>query len=335
MQNHLNSLYTWYLAHGRALPWRAQADPYAIWISEVILQQTQVKQGLSYYHAFLARFPTVQALAAADEQAVLKAWEGLGYYSRARNLQAAAKEVVDKHGGSLPRDWQTLMTLKGVGPYTARAIAAFAYGARTAVLDGNVFRVLARLHADATPIDAPRARPHFQALADALVAHAPDPALHNNAMMELGATLCTVHNPACLYCPLAGGCKAHAARNPTHYPQKAKQRTVATKHFAYYYWQTPLGLALVQRKAGFWRGLYVLPHQELPDAPQEQPLWQGVHVFTHFRMHIYVYAQALTKEALEQDTLQYVAIETLHTLPLPRAMHKMLAAMAPSTLRPS
>ncbi|MBX3102398.1 MAG: A/G-specific adenine glycosylase [Bacteroidetes bacterium] len=324
MQNHLNALYTWYLAHARDLPWRRQTDPYAVWISEVILQQTRVNQGLAYYYAFLERFPTVEALAAADEQAVLKAWEGLGYYSRARNLQAAARQLMAAYGGVFPRSWAQLVTLKGVGPYTARAIAAFAFGERTAVLDGNVFRVLARLWADDTPIDSARARAHFQPLADELVAHAPDPALHNNAVMELGATLCTVHNPACLYCPLAAACRAHALRNPAAYPVKGKRRESKERHFAFYLWQTPQGVAWVQRSAGFWKGLYVLPHLELPEPPAEPPLLQEQHVFTHFRMHLHVYKGV---PAQVPPDLYWIKPGEWDNYPLPKAMHKVLGGL--------
>ena len=200
-------LRAWYAAHQRDLPWRRTRDPYRIWISEVMLQQTQVETVKPYYRRWLQRFPTVHALAEAPQRDVLAMWEGLGYYSRARNLHRAAQKVVAELGGRLPHTAEQLRTLPGIGRYTAGAIASIAFGEDAAVLDGNVKRVLARVFNYTGDVKSPRGEKELWALAESLVpaGHAGE---HNQALMDLGATLCTPRNPACLLCPLLGLCEA-------------------------------------------------------------------------------------------------------------------------------
>ncbi|MFN8995890.1 MAG: A/G-specific adenine glycosylase, partial [Pseudomonadota bacterium] len=303
----------WYPHHKRDLPWRETRDPYAIWLSEVILQQTRVNQGLAYYERFLRRFPTVAALADAEEAAVLKAWEGLGYYSRARNLQAAARQIVQQ--GHFPPDVPGLLALRGVGPYTARAIACFAFDSQVGVLDGNVFRVLARLYADDTPIDTPAAKKHFQAQADDLARLSQDAYTHNQAMMELGATLCTPTRPACPYCPLRASCAAYSRGLQAQLPTRGKKQAKPRRPFTFYLHIQDQQLALVQKPEGFWQGLYTLPYQELagPDAPLFS------HIFTHFEMQLYLARQA-PPPALHW---QWVPLAALPAHPMPRAMHRL------------
>lgn len=216
-------LLAWFHSHKRSLPWRASRDPYRIWISEIMLQQTRVAAVLPYYQRFLARFPTVRALARAPESSVLEAWAGLGYYSRARNLHRAAKEIVRLHSGKFPRAHVAALALPGVGRYTAAAVLSIAYGASLAVLDGNVARVLARLGAVRGDLRQPARWRLLEAAAQRLLASR-SPADWNQAMMELGATVCTPRAPSCPECPVARFCRARALGLQDSIPAKRDKR---------------------------------------------------------------------------------------------------------------
>lgn len=225
-------LITWYKTHQRDLPWRNTEDPYRIWLSEIILQQTQVAQGLSYYLKFTEHFPTVKHLANAPEDLVMRLWQGLGYYSRARNLHTAAKTIETTHGGKFPDTFTGIKSLKGVGDYTAAAVASFAYGLPHAVLDGNVYRVLSRLFNIHTPINSGAGKKEFQMLADMLL----DPqqaALHNSAMMEFGALWCRPQNPKCHDCPVREHCLALEKGTVAELPVKAKTVKIRPRYFHY------------------------------------------------------------------------------------------------------
>lgn len=226
LQEHLLA---WFAANARDLPWRRRRTPYRVWLSEIMLQQTRVDQVIGYYQRFLRRFPSIRALAAAKPDDVLKAWEGLGYYTRARQLQAAAKKIVADHGGRFPRDMEAIRALPGVGPYTAAAIGSLAFGHDAAVVDGNVIRVLTRLFAIAEDTGKPAARRALQALADDLLPRGRAGAF-NEALMELGATVCTPRAPRCDACPERAHCDAFAAGTPTAYPRKARKSPVPHKH---------------------------------------------------------------------------------------------------------
>jgi A/G-specific adenine glycosylase len=262
-----STLSHWYARHHRPLPWRATRDPYAIWLSEVILQQTRVAQGQPYYERFLETYPTVLALAAAPEDAVLRLWQGLGYYSRARNMRATAQQIAETLGGKFPDNYTDLLKLRGIGPYTAAAIASFAFHERVAVVDGNVFRVLARVFGLADDTARPASRAVFQRQADVLIADAPDPAEFNQAVMEFGAIQCTPTKPDCLFCPLRDNCFAfqHGLVSVLPVKTKAKPATERALHYVVLRWQA--GLYLRKRPAGdIWQGLYDLPTLETTDA---------------------------------------------------------------------
>ncbi len=322
-------LVAWYSTHGRSLPWRQTTDPYAIWVSEIILQQTRIAQGTAYYHRFLARFPTVQALAAAPVDEVLKAWEGLGYYSRARNLHRAAQAVVNNCSGVLPRTHTALMALPGIGPYTARAVAALAFGERVAVVDGNVLRVISRVLADATPINAPAAKTHYQTLADAWLGDN-NPADFNSAMMDLGATCCTPRSPLCTSCPLQAGCAAYVRGTVSQFPIKHKARVRPTRYFEFYLVGYEAGQLVVRQRqqAGFWRGLWELPNEELPDfssTPEIGNLLSSYvqHEFTHFSMRIRIVHLPLRKWKVRENE-QVIALNQVPKYAFARAVHKIL-----------
>jgi A/G-specific adenine glycosylase len=222
----------WYRTHKRDLPWRNTSDPYLIWLSEIILQQTRVDQGMSYYLKFSSEFPTVSHLAKANNDKVMKLWQGLGYYSRARNLHAAAKTVAADFKGEFPSGYTDLLSLKGVGEYTAAAIASFAFNKPYAVVDGNVYRVLSRVFGIETPIDSTLGKKQFSELAQELLSKK-DPGNYNQAIMEFGAIQCKPVNPDCENCPLNNMCYAFAKKKVAELPVKAKKTKVRNRYFNY------------------------------------------------------------------------------------------------------
>lgn len=223
----------WYLQNKRNLPWRETKNPYFIWLSEVILQQTRVEQGLSYYNAFVKKYPTVQKLAKAQEQEVLKLWQGLGYYSRARNLHASAKIIHTKYKGVFPDTYQEIKALKGIGSYTAAAIGSFAFNLPHAVIDGNVYRVLSRVFGITAPIDSTKGKKQFEELAQNLL-NKKNPALYNQAIMEFGSQMCKPVNPNCLSCVLKNKCFAFEKGMVASLPVKEKKTKIRERYLNYF-----------------------------------------------------------------------------------------------------
>ena len=261
-----NLLIKWYKKNKRNLPWRESSDPYVIWVSEIILQQTRVAQGLDYFLRFVNRFPDVLSLARADEDEVLKYWQGLGYYSRARNLHFAAKTICDLYGGVFPSSYHEVLSLKGVGEYTAAAIVSFAWNQPYSVVDGNVYRVLSRLYALETPIDTTQGKKQFAELA-AMILDVQQPGLHNQAIMELGALQCIPQNPDCLQCPVAVKCMAFATNRVMSFPVKSKKTKTRNRYFHYFY-IIYNGQTWLHRRSGkdIWEGLYEFPLIETESA---------------------------------------------------------------------
>ena len=259
-------LLSWFAREGRDLPWRRTRDPYRIWLSEVILQQTRVAQGLEYYLRFTERFPDIAALAAAPEDEVLKLWQGLGYYSRARNLHAAARQVMSRFGGVFPATYGEVRALPGVGDYTAAAVCSIVYDAPCAVLDGNVYRVLARLFDIGIPIDTTAGKRTFAELAQ-LQLDTSRPGLYNQAIMDFGALQCTPAQPRCGDCPLAGRCLALAAGTVGVRPVKQGRAKVRDRWFNYLH-VTCGDRTLLRRRGGgdIWQGLYEFPLIETDKA---------------------------------------------------------------------
>ena len=266
------TLLKWFQEHGRELPWRQTHDPYAIWLSEIILQQTRIEQGRPYWERFMRRWPTVEALAAASEDEVLREWQGLGYYSRARNLHHAAQQIVEM--GGFPRSLEGIKGLKGVGDYTAAAIGSFAFGLPAAVVDGNVFRVLARHYGISTPINTGEGKREFTALAQELLPPA-QAALFNQAMMDFGATQCTPASPGCGVCPLLQSCVAFREQRVAELPVKRRTLKVKERHLVYIYLRWQGQTALRRRPAGdIWQGLYE-PLLADEDSQAGEPLLAG------------------------------------------------------------
>ncbi|MCL4136614.1 UNVERIFIED_CONTAM: hypothetical protein GTU68_042346 [Idotea baltica] len=250
----------WYVQNKRELPWRNTINPYHIWLSEIILQQTRVNQGLSYYEKFTEAFPTVYNLAEADENTVLKLWQGLGYYSRARNLHFSAKYIVNELNGKFPTAYNDILKLKGVGDYTASAIASICYSEPCAVVDGNVYRVLARYYGIDIPINSTKGIKTFKKLAQELL-DKKDPATFNQAIMEFGAIQCKPKNPNCTLCPLQNSCKAKDEKTIDVLPFKDKKTKITKRFFNYLVLISPSGKTLLkQRKQkGIWKNLYQFP----------------------------------------------------------------------------
>lgn len=259
MERIADILLDWYAREGRDLPWRQTRDPYRIWLSEVILQQTRVRQGLDYYHRFVARFPDVVSLAAAAEDEVLKLWQGLGYYSRARNLHAAAREVVDRFGGRFPSDYDSVRSLRGVGDYTAAAICSAAFGLPCAVVDGNVYRVLSRLFDLSEPIDTSAGRKLFAQLARSEL-DLRRPGDYNQAIMDFGALQCTPASPRCPTCPLASRCLSLASGSLSDRPVKRGRTRTRDRWFNYLHITSGDRTLLCRREErDIWQGLYEFP----------------------------------------------------------------------------
>ena len=266
-----DTLINWFAENRRDLPWRHSPSPYQVWLSEIILQQTRVNQGWDYYLRFIERWPTVADLAQASEEEVLKMWQGLGYYSRARNLHHCAQQVVNEYGGQFPADFEKLKQLKGIGDYTAAAIASIAFNLPHAVVDGNVYRVLSRLYDIDTPININEGQTLFAQLADELL-NREQPGLHNQAMMEFGALHCTPKNPNCLLCPFQAQCLAFAHQTVMQRPVKLPKVKVTTRYFNYLVIRINGSVYLHKRSGNdIWRNLYDFPciESEAPMTVEE------------------------------------------------------------------
>ena len=266
MEDFAAILIRWYSENKRRLPWRETEDPYRIWISEIILQQTRVAQGLEYFNRFMERFPDVASLAQAGEDEVMKYWQGLGYYSRARNLHAAAREIMERYEGVFPSEYEKVRALKGIGEYTAAAVCSFAWRQPYAVVDGNVYRVLGRVFGIDTPIDSGPGKKEFAELATALLDRQ-RPDIYNQAIMDFGAIQCTPKAPDCLYCPLREHCVAFATGKVAQLPVKEGKTRVKPRYFNYLHIGCQGKTLLKRRNAkDIWQNLYEYPLIETASA---------------------------------------------------------------------
>lgn len=345
------SLLVWYSQFGRDLPWRQTRDPYAIWVSEIMLQQTQVKTVLPYFDRWMPQFPTVQALAAADLQQVLKAWEGLGYYARARNLHRAAQVIVQQHNGTFPTELDAVLALPGIGRTTAGGILSAAFNQPLPILDGNVKRVLARLIAlDVPPV---KALPRLWTLSQELI----DPNNgrdFNQAFMDLGATVCTPHNPACLVCPWRGHCQAYNLDIQSQIPMSETRASVPHKQIGVAVIWNDRGQILIDRRKpdGLLGGLWEFPggkvegEETIADCIQREIREElGIeiavgdrlvvvdHTYSHFRVTLNVHScQHLSGEpqAIECDEIRWVTLAELDQFPFPKANLQIIQALRQS-----
>ncbi|MDR2511033.1 MAG: A/G-specific adenine glycosylase [Bacteroidales bacterium] len=340
-------LQKWFIQNKRDLPWRATNDPYKIWISETILQQTRVVQGLNYYLRFVERFPDVKVLAEADEKEILLLWQGLGYYSRARNLHFAANQIVMWFHGKFPTDYNDILKLKGVGEYTAAAVCSIAYNQNVAVLDGNVYRVLARLFNEKTPIDSSEGKKLFSALAAELL-DKNNASIHNQAMMEFGALQCVPQSPDCKNCVLQGKCLAFTRKNVENLPFKSKKTKISERFFNYLIVRCSDEILLNKRgTSDIWAGLYDFPMLESNHLLNKEELLENQHFVDYFPKNIttkilsqsVVYKHVLTHRRIFAQffeitvstfspTLNKQFIKTkateIHHFPLPRLIDRYL-----------
>ena len=315
----------WYADHGRDLPWRHTRDPYAIWLSEIILQQTRIAQGQAYWERFIARYPDVESLAAASEDEVLRLWEGLGYYSRGRNLLAAARQIAAL--GAFPDTVEGIRALKGVGDYTAAAIGSIAFDLPAAVVDGNVYRVLARYYGIDTPVGSTAAKKEFTSLAQSLLP--PDrPGDFNQAVMDFGALQCTPQSPACLTCPLAEGCKALQEGRVESLPVRQRAAALQTRQLVYVYLRCQGRTAIRRRGAGdIWQGLWE-PLTELLPGLDAKLLRQGVrHQLTHRTLIADFYLAETTQAPALPDGYVWIPEAELDRYAKPRLFERLLQSL--------
>ncbi len=341
------ALLRWYDANKRDMPWRNTEDPYKIWVSEIMLQQTRVDQAEPYFRRFIEAFPTVDALAAADQDDVLKLWEGLGYYSRARNLHDAAQEVVRVHESKVPYRYDDIRELKGVGPYTAAAVLSIAHGEPHAVLDGNVIRVLARVFAINDDARSGRTRRLLQKLADALLFEK-RPGDYNQALMELGATVCTPSNPSCTICPLQEICDARAAKLQESFPVKSSKAPIPHYEIAVAIILDDEQRVFIQQRPddAMLGGLWEFPggkqeadeslkqtcrrevYEELSVAVKDlRPFYSLKHAYSHFKITLHAFTCQIaegTPSPPEATPARWVSIAQLDDFAFPRANRRLI-----------
>lgn len=340
-----NDIIDWYHDNRRSLPWRETKDPYRIWLSEIILQQTRVNQGLPYYLKFVDAFPSVEALANASENTVMRLWQGLGYYSRARNLHRCAKVVAERYDGRFPSTFEELLHLPGIGSYTAAAIASIAFNRRVAVVDGNVYRVLARLFGVTTDITSAEGKKYFWELANELISEG-DPGDHNQAVMEFGATHCTPLAPKCDTCPFVQKCVAFSRNMVGQLPVKEKKISKRTRYFFYFVLRDGNKIAMRKRTGrDIWNGLYefhlveATAEKKLTQLVKNDPLLaslKGVHevgsvrhVLTHQVLEIRFFEAVVKKENLTKNKdlfseFSFVSAKKAEQMPKPVAITRYL-----------
>jgi A/G-specific adenine glycosylase len=345
-----NILINWYNQHKRDLPWRATSNPYVIWVSEIILQQTRVDQGMDYYNRFLTRFPDVFSLAEANEQEVLKLWQGLGYYSRARNMHSTAIKIVKEFGGVFPANYSGLLKLRGIGPYTASAIASICFGECTPVVDGNVMRVISRYYGIDKPVNTPEGQKAIYEACN-LIIDRKQPGEFNQALMEFGALQCTPGKPQCILCPLISGCEAYRKGMVEYLPVKTKSAKPKHRYFNY--------LVVIQEKSGnekvlylrkrtgndIWKGLYELPLIEMAEASEPEELYSSRgwnEIFNQEPLEILEYSDNYKHQLSHQtiharfvlirvkelpegiDSWEPVSLSQLISVPIPRLIDRYL-----------
>ncbi|MDE0315153.1 MAG: A/G-specific adenine glycosylase [Candidatus Poribacteria bacterium] len=345
-QEFRDALLTWFKRYHRKMPWRGINDPYWIWVSEVMLQQTQVKKVVDYYERFIEQFPNVKQLAAAPLQNVLKVWEGLGYYARARNLHKAAQFIIKELDGEIPKDYATFRKLPGVGDYSAAAVHSIAFNEPYAAVDGNIKRVLARLYLIDAPINETSSAKHFQQKADDLLDQ-DEPGLFNQAMMELGATVCRPQSPTCLICPVNIFCDAFHTSRQDEFPHRRKTKPTPEHHIAAGVIYKGSEVLIVQRPLeGLLGGLWEFPNGQIDENETAEDacirhitdivnlsvtnvkyLTRVRHAFTHFKIVVDVFeCEYKAGEIVLNGSIdsKWVKLTALQDYPLPRATHKFL-----------
>src|SRR5574343_93197 len=328
----------WYRQNKRALPWRLTKDPYSIWLSEIILQQTRVDQGTAYYYKFIENYPSVLDLARADEQEVLNLWQGLGYYSRARNLHSAAKYIANELNGQFPNNFKEVLKLKGVGEYTAAAIASLSFKEPVAVVDGNVYRVLSRVFNIDTPIDSTEGKKQFAQLAQELISTS-NPDTHNKAIMEFGALHCTPANPKCESCPLIEMCISYEKDTIQSRPVKSKKTKVRDRYFHYLLLENKEHYYISQRtEKDIWQNMFEFPLIETDtklelkdfspytDSKATTISSEITHILSHQKIHTLFY-HFPASVIIQQESLLKVSKQDFTDYPIPRVIDRYLESL--------
>lgn len=339
-----NELINWYLINKRDLPWRHTNDAYTIWLSEIILQQTRVEQGLPYFNKFLENFPSVVDFASATEAKVLMLWQGLGYYSRGRNMHATAQFVMSNHNGIFPTRYNDLIELKGVGEYTAAAISSFSSGEARAVVDGNVFRVLSRYFGINTTINSSAGKKEFFKLANELL-YVADPALYNQAIMEFGAIQCKPKSPSCAVCPISIDCYAFQNKIVNQLPVKLAKAEKRHRYFNYFVCNNGAEVLMKERQAGdIWQHLYDFPNIETSSIQAMEDvgfinrvkemfgeradfklITYKKHILTHQIIHVQFFAlKNYIFNFSKQKELNWVSLDVLNELPQPNVIKNFI-----------
>jgi A/G-specific adenine glycosylase len=343
--NHFHKiLISWFKQNKRNLPWRKTSNPYFIWISEIILQQTRIEQGIHWYFRFIDRFPDIKSLAQSSEEDVLLIWQGLGYYSRARNMHKAARQVMEQYHGEFPGSYDQIKKLKGVGEYTASAVASIAYGLPHAVLDGNVFRVLSRVFGISTPINSSSGKIEFSRIADSLLDR-DNPGTYNEAIMEFGALQCKPSNPHCSECPLKDQCYAFRNHEVESLPVKTKKTSVQNRYFNFLF-ITCKGQLYIQKRSekDIWENLYQLPLIETKEDSEDYEVISSfsfkeifndnkpvincispkiTHLLSHQKLHIRFFKMNL-EEPLPGNKYMLVPLSGISSFPFPKPLNNYL-----------
>lgn len=344
-----NQIINWYIINKRDLPWRNTKDAYSIWISEIMLQQTRVATAIDYFNRFMARFPSVSDLALANEQEVLNMWQGLGYYSRARNLHAAAKTIQEEYDGIFPSTYQEIIKLKGIGNYTAAAISSFAYNLQYAAVDGNVYRVLSRIYGIENAIDSTVGKKYFQKIATETMSDA-RPEIYNQAIIEFGALQCIPRNPNCTNCPVQANCSAFSSNKVELLPLKSKQIKTKDRYF-YYLFLSCNGRIFIEKRVAkdIWQNMYQYPLIESPKAIEineliQSPEWNNffdnekltihsttnpvVHKLSHQNLHAtFVHVEVNFQYLARKNDLLGIHFSDLGNYPFPKLIENHLSTV--------
>ena len=324
-----DTLISWYEDHKRDLPWRGEPDPYKIWVSEIILQQTRVQQGWDYYLRFIDNFPDVKALAEADEDRVLKVWQGLGYYSRARNMHAAAREIMEKHGGHFPNEYDKILSLKGIGNYTAAAISSIAFGLPYPAVDGNVIRIVSRIFGICDDVTQPVVVKKITAICEMEIDNK-RPGVFNQAAMDFGAIQCVPRNPDCDECPFQSSCYAYNNHLVDILPVKKKKAESKHRYFHYTVYLSD-SQTIIEKRTGsdIWRNMYQFPLTETDSEEYaDKPHFSVREVLSHQIIHAAFHVKNVKKlPKLSQNQL-VIPFDDMEKYPMPKIMTEFLNYLA-------
>ena len=329
MASFANTLISWYEDHKRDLPWRGETDPYKIWVSEIVLQQTRVQQGWDYYLRFIDNFPNVKALAEADEERVLKVWQGLGYYSRARNMHAAAREIMSKHQGKFPDTYDKILSLKGIGAYTAAAISSIAFGLPYPAVDGNVIRIVSRIFGVCDDVSQPAVVKKITTICETQI-DSKQPGIFNQAAMDFGAMHCTPKNPQCEECPFHSECYAYKNNLTDILPIKKKKAEQKHRYFHYTVYLSDNN-TIIEKRSGrdIWKNMYQFPLTETGSNDfAGTPVFSTRETLSHQIIHAHFYVQNVKKLPKPSENQTIIDFDDIDKYPMPKIMTMFLRGIS-------